>query len=482
MTALYPIDPQLDFLELHRLKPNRYPFLLETVAQPLNGEGFDILFAYPGQSIKADAVAGSAKPFLQQLDAQWQQQKPDAIDDECAQLKSLPFRGGWFVFLSYDLAAQIEPSLKLPIADNDFPLAFAVRIPVALIRDHRQQQSYLLLEDDDPDVLAQVMDDICQCLQHDPGANKHSSAADGSGFYKDMREADPNEYQRQVEIIKQYIREGDVFQVNLSRQWSTALTESFSENQGDVDLYRCLRKTNPAPFAGLVSYEGWTILSSSPERLVQVAPLCEGPPWIETRPIAGTRPRGADSRADARLQEELMAHPKERAEHIMLIDLERNDLGRVCQPGSIEVNELMTMETYQHVHHIVSNVRGKLRPQVSPGQIIQAVFPGGTITGCPKVRCMEIIYELEAGRRGAYTGSMGYLNRDGSMDLNILIRTLVAGNNTLSLRAGAGIVADSLPKKEVLETQAKAKGMLKAITMAASLTQVMQNETDHDSC
>jgi anthranilate synthase component 1 len=158
-----------------------------------------------------------------------------------------------------------------------------------------------------------------------------------------------------------------------------------------------------------------------------------------------------------------MAHPKERAEHIMLIDLERNDLGRICVPGTIEVNELMVLESYAHVHHIVSNVRGRLRDDVSPGEVIRAVFPGGTITGCPKVRCMEIIAELEQHARSAYTGSMGYINRDGSMDLNILIRSMISRGEQLQLRAGAGIVADSDARAELGETRAKARGLLRAV-------------------
>jgi anthranilate synthase component 1 len=165
-----------------------------------------------------------------------------------------------------------------------------------------------------------------------------------------------------------------------------------------------------------------------------------------------------------KLSAELIANHKERAEHIMLIDLERNDLGRICQAGSVEVDEMMVLESYAHVHHIVSNVRGVLRTDVTPGMAIRAVFPGGTITGCPKIRCMEIIAELEDSPRGAYTGSFGYLNRDGSLDLNILIRTIVMHGRALQLRAGAGIVADSDPEAELDETRAKARGLLQAVT------------------
>ncbi len=199
------------------------------------------------------------------------------------------------------------------------------------------------------------------------------------------------------------------------------------------------------------------ILSSSPERLVRIHDNV-----IEVRPIAGTRPRGVGDE-DAALSQALLAHPKERAEHVMLIDLERNDLGRVCVPGSVQVDELMVLESYAHVHHIVSNVRGIKRSDVTPGQVIRAVFPGGTITGCPKVRCMEIIAELEQVARGPYTGAMGYLNHNGNMDLNILIRTMLVENDGVQFRVGAGIVADSVPDAELQETRAKARGLLLAL-------------------
>jgi anthranilate synthase component 1 len=203
---------------------------------------------------------------------------------------------------------------------------------------------------------------------------------------------------------------------------------------------------------------GFEVLSSSPERLLQVR---DG--IASTRPIAGTRPRGANRNTDESLARELVLNEKERAEHVMLVDLERNDLGRVCRAGTVEVDEFMTVESYAHVHHIVSNVRGELRPGTTPGQAIAAVFPGGTITGCPKVRCMQLLAEYEQEPRDAYTGSMGYLGLDGSMDLNILIRTLTVEGREVRFRTGAGIVADSRPEAELEETRAKARGLLRAL-------------------
>ena len=212
------------------------------------------------------------------------------------------------------------------------------------------------------------------------------------------------------------------------------------------------------PFAGLMQHGGFSVLSSSPERLLSIRGDV-----VSTRPIAGTRPRGKTPEEDRSLTRALLENEKERAEHIMLIDLERNDLGRICVGGSVRVDEYMSVETYAHVHHIVSNVSGRKRPGISPLGVIRAMFPGGTITGCPKVRCMQIIAELEHTGRGAYTGSLGYLNRDGSGDFNILIRTITTAGDSLRFRAGAGIVADSDPVQELAETRAKAEGVLRAM-------------------
>jgi anthranilate synthase component 1 len=269
-----------------------------------------------------------------------------------------------------------------------------------------------------------------------------------------LQEDSPELFLNGVQQIREYIAAGDVFQVNLSRAWQGELQSTHSA----VDLYQRLRQANPAPFACLAQFPAFSIISSSPERLVRVEQNV-----IETRPIAGTRPRGQDAANDQALLQELISHPKERAEHIMLIDLERNDLGRVCEYGSVKVDELMVIESYQHVHHIVSNVRGHLKAGMTPGQVIRAVFPGGTITGCPKVRCMEIIAELEQVRREAYTGSVGYINHNGDMDFNILIRTMSLQGQQLNFRTGAGIVIDSIAENELRETRHKARGLLRAL-------------------
>src|SRR5215469_12578850 len=288
-------------------------------------------------------------------------------------------------------------------------------------------------------------------------ASRQADVAPAGFPVESIQEEDPSIYLRGVAQAKEHIRAGDIYQANLSRLWRVEL----GRDPGIATLYNRLCAVNPAPFAALAQWRGVTILSSSPERLARVSGR-----RIDTRPIAGTRPRSLRPGGDVLEMTELAAHPKERAEHVMLIDLERNDLGRVCDPGSVRVDELMTIESYAHVHHIVSNVSGRLRPDVTPVGALRAVFPGGTITGVPKFRCMQIIAELERMGRGAYTGSLGFLGRDGTMDMNILIRTMTVMGRRLELRAGAGIVADSDPQRELEETRAKARGLLAAFNLA----------------
>jgi 4-amino-4-deoxychorismate synthase (2-amino-4-deoxychorismate-forming) component I len=436
-----------DLLTLAAASPSRYPALLESVARGAARTRYDILFACPDGEIRRgrDGVVRDADgrsipgSFLEALDTAWHEARiARSADDD------LPFRGGWFVYLGYELAGEIEPKLRLPQAPGPAqPMALALRCPAAIIIDHLRESTWLVAEHDRPELLDMLAADALTVR----------AAIEPLRARARVDEDSPSRFVDGVAQIHDYLRAGDVFQVNLSREWRVR----YAKVPTAAAVYAALREANPAPFAGLLQREGWAIASSSPERLVEVRGDV-----AQTRPIAGTRPRvpGDDDAARVR---ELIGHPKERAEHVMLIDLERNDLGRVCTPGSVAVDELMVVESYAHVHHIVSNVRGTLAPDATPGGIVRAVFPGGTITGCPKVRCMEIIAELEGIGRGAYTGSLGYLNRDGDLDLNILIRTLTIEDNLIRFRAGAGIVADSVAERELDETRAKAKGLLRAL-------------------
>ncbi len=424
--------------------PERYPGLLQSVTHGTPQSRYDILFAFPQDSLTlhADGRLADAQGvvregrFLNALDQLWQEARVsrDAAD-------GLPFHGGWLLLFAYELVGEIEPRLRLRPPEA-LPTALALRCPAAVVFDHERGCTVLVAEPGHEALLDAMEADL-------------AVVADIAALAvpEHCEEDDPALFLDGVARIHEHLHAGDIFQVNLSRAWRA----HYATPPPPVELYAALRQANPAPFAGLLQQPGWAVVSSSPERLVEVR---DG--LAQTRPIAGTRPRTPGDDELARIHE-LSTHPKERAEHVMLIDLERNDLGRVCVPGSVEVNELMVVESYAHVHHIVSNVRGQLREGVTPGEVIAATFPGGTITGCPKVRCMEIIAALEHAPRGAYTGALGYLDRNGDLDLNILIRTFTLADSQVTLRAGAGIVADSVAEKELDETRAKARGLLRAL-------------------
>lgn len=436
--------------ELAARDPARYPLLLESTARgPLSRSS--VLLAAPRAALWLDAqgqvrgrgVSPARGGFLDALEAWW---RAEAEPAPAAPLPGVPFSGGWALYLGYELAGEIEPRLALPPTPLPWQ-AFALRTPCALVHDLASDQVLAVAEPDATQAWEQLSEDA-QRVSGQP------ALAPGLTIGR-VRAEPPQAYLERVLRAKEYVRAGDIYQANLARAWQVELTGA-----GDASaaaLHARLRAANPAPFAALAQWDGVAIVSSSPERLVRI----DGR-QVDTRPIAGTRPRRHVGE-DEREMRELAAHPKERAEHIMLIDLERNDLGRVCEAGTVRVDELMSIESYQHVHHIVSNVSGRLRAEVTPIGALRAVFPGGTITGCPKFRCMQIIAELERAGRGAYTGSLGYLGRDGRLDLNILIRTMTLQHGALSLHAGAGIVADSDPQRELAETEAKARGLLAAL-------------------
>ena len=419
---------KVDLALLCYLNKERYPFLLESVNHN-DKNRYSILFAFPGKSIVLNNF--SDFNFLSELEKQF----------KLHNLKTnLPFSGGWFVYLSYELIGQIEPILSGELHTSKLPIAYAVKIPSAIIIDHKTNTTYLIDQDSNQSRIDSMLTDI--------DVIKQIPEVDVLG---ELEQENEDKFISGVKACLDYIVAGDVFQVNLSRQWQYILTKEIDS----AVVYQALKKSNPAPFSALIQYENFSIVSSSPERLFSVQNGI-----IQTRPIAGTHPRGQGFEDEAQ-KEGLISHPKEIAEHVMLLDLERNDMGRVCEYGSVFVNEVMTLETYPYVHHIVSNIKGKLKERVTIKGIVQALFPGGTITGCPKVRCMQIISELEQMPRGAYTGSLGYLSQDGKMDFNILIRSFVHTDKKLTFRAGAGIVYDSIPERELEETKHKAAGLVK---------------------
>jgi 4-amino-4-deoxychorismate synthase (2-amino-4-deoxychorismate-forming) component I len=405
-------------VDLHQHRPDRYPALFESAARHPRIGRRSLLFAFPGEPV----VAQPGRNFFGDLDF--------------AHRSARGF--GHVVFLGYELLTQVE-SIAVPGNPGPLPTAFALPVAAAIVVDHEAGTTQIVGA---PEAVGAVEAD----LSHAAEAEKFRPIRVSS-----IEEDEPGVYLTAVRRAKEYIVAGDIFQANLSREWRARLAPSV----GPVDVYRALRAQNPAPFAGIVRFGDAAILSSSPERLLR----SDGP-MLESRPIAGTRPRTG---SDGAMIADLIGNEKERAEHIMLVDLIRNDLGKVARYGSVEVDELMGIESYTHVHHIVSNVRCEMNPSATVGDALAAMFPGGTITGCPKVRCMEIIGELEGVGRGAYTGSLGFVEASGAMDFNILIRTMVWQPGIVRFRAGAGIVADSDPDFELAETRAKARGMLRAL-------------------
>lgn len=404
-------EPSL--LRLQQSAPEEFPALLSTAAPGQPAE--HLLFsALDAPVICADAAELSAA--LERL--QWRAQPNNQLQPE-------PGDEGWLVYLSYEAAAAFVPAGRLQMLPTA-PLPVAVLQRVRLAQRRRE-------------------------IVPDPYAPEDVLPS------QHWIEEDPQQFLSGFDRIQSYLRAGDVYQVNLSRRWNTT-TPMTGER-----IYQKLLSANAAPFAARAIFPDFEVISSSPERLFEARGL-----RIRTQPIAGTRPRGATPAEDARFRSELHAHPKERAEHIMLVDLERNDLGRVCQAGSVQVERLLAVEPYASVQHLVSDVSGALRPGTSLADILQAVFPGGTITGCPKIRCMQILTELEATPRHAYTGSLGYCMDKGAVDFNILIRTLLKTPQRLHLSAGGGIVVSSQAQAELEETRAKARGVIAALARSAA--------------
>lgn len=455
----------LDLLALHEQFPERFPVLLETAALAL-GEApqYDWLLFTADASAEAGPVTLRVSPEDAASGRLLGERFLSRLDEACTQAHArhgdidkgeLPFVGGFFLYAAYELAAEVEPVLRLPLREGDL-VAALLPIAGAVVRHHGSGRLQVVALPQYA-ALANEVRALVETRAVTAASDHQALLVDADLRATRTLVEDPAEdFLAAVRSGLEAIAAGDVYQTNLSRAWRTQLLGG----ESPAALYRRLRAANPGPFAGLAALPGLSVLSTSPERLVRVQGL-----KIDTRPIAGTRPRTpGDAANDAALAAELRAHPKEQAEHVMLVDLERNDLGRLCQAGTVEVDEFMVLERYAHVHHIVSNVRGLRRPDTTPGQTLRALFPGGTITGCPKVGCMQLIGDLEQVPRGAYTGTMGWIATDGDMDLNILIRTAqVTPDGGITVRAGAGIVADSVPELELAETRAKARGLLRGL-------------------
>jgi para-aminobenzoate synthetase component 1 len=380
-----------------------------------------------------------------------------------------PFQGGAVGVLSYDFVRYLEKLPNLVRDDLHLPDAHFLMIDKLVAFDHLDKKCWIIVcpgardrgkenldwsekYDEAESTIKQMQRSVEQRAKSSE-TNSNVQALNITPKVEINYEMKKNEYMDIVKRAKEYIAAGDIFQANLSQRVSSHI--------GKINrwsIYKALSSINPAPFAAFLDFGDYQVVSSSPERLLRV-----GGGIIETRPIAGTRPRGRDWKEDEFMRVELLLNEKERAEHIMLVDLERNDLGRVSNYGTVKVDELMITEDCSHVIHIVSNVRGRLASGRGCFDAIKGAFPGGTITGVPKIRCMEIIEELEPVKRGPYTGSIGYISFSGNMDLNIIIRTFVVKGEMAYVQVGAGIVADSDPEREYYETLKKAEALLKTL-------------------
>lgn len=371
------------------------------------------------------------------------------------QVEGLPdFQGGAIGYLSYDYARYIEKLPAFAKDDSDIPEVYFQLFKEWFVFDQQTETLWLMVLSEQGQE-KQAEDKLSEWEKRweaevPPVEIERKSAADE--LHVSM---DESEFIEAVQKIQQYISQGDVFQVNLSVRQSKPI------DIAAMEVYRQLRRLNPSPYMGYLHTPDFQLVSGSPELLAKLKGS-----EVSTRPIAGTRSRGRTNEEDLRLASELINNEKERAEHVMLVDLERNDLGRVCKYGTVEVNEFMVIEKYSHVMHIVSNVRGELSDGETWFDVVNAVFPGGTITGAPKVRTMEIIEELEPVRRGPYTGSLGWFGFNGNMELNIIIRTMLVKDGMAHVQAGAGVVIDSIPANEYQESLKKAIALWKAKELA----------------
>ncbi len=467
-------DMETPVSAFYKLLPNNYAFLLEsveggeTVARySFLGSQPSVLFQSKGHQVtieyltKGEKVSKEYEDPLAALEEVMQTYKPVSVD-------GLPeFHGGAVGYLSYDMVRFVE---ELPDDTEDelqLPDCLFMIAETILIFDHVNHQIKVVANAHiDRDVDAAYtdavgkIDALVEKLSSSSEAHKLKTAnADKDSYPETVPDPPSNftkpEYEKAVRRAKEYIAAGDIIQVVPSQRFSRPISvDSF-------DIYRALRVVNPSPYMYFLKCDSFDIVGASPEMMVRVE---DG--LVQTRPIAGTLPRGKTDAEDREFEQKLLADPKERAEHVMLVDLGRNDLGRVCEYHTVKVTDLMIVERYSHVMHIVSHVIGQLRDNLTAFDVIRSCLPAGTLSGAPKIRAMEIIDELEPTRRGTYGGAVGYFSFSGSADTAITIRTAVIKDGTAYVQAGGGVVADSAPENEYYETVSKAWALLTAIEMA----------------
>lgn len=432
----------------------RYSFIGLPAKTVIRATGTTTEVLHAGQVV--ETVEGNPLDFIEQYQQRF----------KVALRPGMPrFCGGLAGYFGYDTVRHIEPSLGVnnkpfPDGQTGTPDIMLMHIDELVIVDNLAGRTYLIVYADpnEPESYTKArrrLRDLREKLRH-PVTIPYAYASMETFEQRNFKKAD---YLAAVAQAKQYITDGEVMQVQIGQ----VITKPFRD--APLSLYRALRSLNPSPYMYFWNFDDFQVVGSSPEILVrreQVVEQGQEKQYVTIRPLAGTRKRGATPEEDAQLAAELQADPKERAEHVMLIDLARNDIGRIAKPGTVEVSDTMSIERYSHVQHLVSNVRGELKDDMSNMDVLKASFPAGTLTGAPKVRAMQIIDELEPVRRGIYGGAAGYLSYTGEMDLAIAIRTGVIQDGMLHVQAAAGIVADSNPEAEWQETEAKARALLRA--------------------
>jgi anthranilate synthase component 1 len=436
---------------LAKIKRGDYAFLLESVEGSRGTAGYSFIGTEPYRLLVTRESDGeNPLHLLATRLAKQRLVKVEGLPDFC---------GGAVGYLSYEMVRRLE---ELPSPTSDplaLPESLFMLVDTLLIFDHANNKIKIVSlarpnGDDAYRTAVAKIDELAERLkeplkQPRPTPPKSKKL---TGVVSNLTRA---EFEANVAKARQYIIEGEAIQIVLSQRLSKRTSAR------PLDIYKALRQINPSPYMFFFDFKGFQVIGSSPEILVRAI---DGK--VTTRPLAGTRPRGKTPTEDKRLEEELRADEKERAEHIMLVDLGRNDIGRVSLPGTVRVSELMDVERYSHVMHLVTNVEGKLRPDLTPIDALAACFPAGTVSGAPKIRAMEVIAELEPDKRGPYAGCVGYFSFSGAMDTAITIRTIVMADGIAHIQAGAGIVYDSIPSREYEETMSKARALLKAIEQA----------------
>ena len=455
-----PADLETPVSAYLKVARGEYSFLLESVEGGERLARFSFIGTEPYRTLRSDSSKGSKDPLLE-------------VEEELSRFKpvdvaGLPrLTGGAVGYMSYEVARHFEP--RVPTEANDvlgLPQAIFLFVDTLLVFDHLQHKikvvSHFRLDGDIESAYRQAegrVQELVNRLERPLPSQPYSSSAATPDPVKPVIESNMSheEHRAAVLKVKEYIVAGDAIQVVLSQRFQRPTSAH------PFDVFRALRAINPSPYMYYLDLGGVQVVGTSPEMLVRIE---DGK--IDYHPIAGTRRRGADATEDAALEEELLNDEKERAEHVMLLDLGRNDVGRVSEPGSVEPTQVMEIERYSHVMHLVSHVTGTLREGLTPYDALRACFPAGTVSGAPKIRAMEIIAELERDLRGPYAGAVGYFDLSGNIDTAITIRTIVMKDGVANVQAGGGIVYDSDPEAEYTETKNKARALMRAIEQAES--------------